>query len=121
MDRKVIFFVIAIAGTLFLLIGCGYKSIEHGTEITQEQAGTIQPGITKKNDIILKFGDPTKTMNNDSAWFYNWTRGGKGHVLGFGSGTAYTHSLVVIFDDNNLVKDYKITRGDTEGGAGIGD
>ena len=121
MDRKIIILTIFIAGMSFLLTGCGYKSIEHGTEITQDQAATIQPGITTKNDIILKFGDPTKTLNNDTAWFYNWTRGGKGHFFGFGSGTAYTHSLVVIFAENDVVKDYKITRGDTEQGAGIGD
>jgi outer membrane protein assembly factor BamE (lipoprotein component of BamABCDE complex) len=121
MSRKIIVIAIVISGAFFILTGCGYKSIKHGTEITQEQTDKIQDGVTTKNDIILEFGDPTKTLNNDTAWFYTWTRGAKGHVLGFGSGTAYTHSLVVVFDENGVVKNHKITRGDTDQGTGIDD
>jgi hypothetical protein len=69
----------------------------------------------------MMFGDPSKTMNDESVYFYNWTRGGKGSFMGFGSGSAYTHSLVVVFNDDGVVKTHKITRGTTEAKTGIGD
>ena len=104
-----------------LITGCAYKSIKHGAEITDEQATKIVAGKTTKEDILIEFGDPSKTMNDDKAYFYTWTRGGKGHFLGFGSGTAYTQSLVIIFDDGGIVKSHKITRGTTKAATGIGD
>lgn len=107
---------------VFLLAsGCAYKSINHGTEITQDQTLKIIDGKTSRNQILSEFGDPSKTMNNEKAYFYSWTRGSKGHFLGFGSGSAYSHSLVVIFDDNGIVESHKITRGTTEATTGVHD
>ena len=81
----------------------------------------IIDGKTTKEEILIAFGDPTKTMNDDKAYFYSWTRGSKSSFIGFGGGTAYTKSLVVIFDEDGIVKTHKISRGTTEGTAGIGD
>jgi outer membrane protein assembly factor BamE (lipoprotein component of BamABCDE complex) len=106
---------------VFFFVGCGYKGIKHGEEITPEQVATIENGKTTKKDIYINFGDPTKTMDNDKVFFYTWTRGGKGHFLGFGSGSAESKSLVVVFNDRDVVESHKITRGATSGGAAIGD
>ena len=111
---------LAVFATIFIF-GCAYKSIEHGTEISEEQVSKIKNGQTTKEDILVEFGDPNKTMNNDKAYFYSWTRGSKGHFFGFGSGNAYTHSLVIIFDNNDFVKSSKITRGTTEAATNVGD
>ena len=112
--------LIFVFATIFV-IGCAHKSIKHGTEITGEQEKKIVIGQTTKEEILIEFGDPSKTMNDNKAYFYTWTRGSKGHFLGFGSGSAYTHSLVIIFDDNGVVKSHKITRGTTKAATGIGD
>lgn len=112
--------LIFVFATIFVT-GCAHKSIKHGTEITDEQVKKIVIGQTTKEEILIEFGDPSKTMNDSKAYFYTWTRGSKGHFLGFGSGSAYTHGLVVIFDDNEVVKSRKITRGTTKAATGIGD
>ena len=100
---------------------CGYKTIKHGEEITDEKAATIIDGKTTKGEIFMQFGEPSKTMDNEKVFFYSWTRGGKGHVLGFGSGSAESKSLVIVFDDNSVVQSHKISRGATSGGATVGD
>lgn len=60
-------------------------------------------------------------MNNEKAFFYTWTRGSKSSFLGVGSGSAYTYSLVIVFDDNDVVKSHKLTRGATDGQVIVGD
>ena len=103
------------------LFGCSYKSINHGTEINESEINGIVDGKTTKDEVLIKFGDPSKILNDDKAYFYTWTRGTKAHFLFIGTGTAYTHSLVVIFDDNDVVKSQKLTRGTTNERAGVDD
>jgi outer membrane protein assembly factor BamE (lipoprotein component of BamABCDE complex) len=119
--KKVIMNALLIGSLTIMTTGCAYKSIEHGTEITDEKVLEIQNGKTTKNDIVLMFGDPSKIMNNEKIYFYTWTRGSKGHFLGFGQGNAHTKSLVVVFDENDLVKNRKITRGTTSADSNIND
>jgi outer membrane protein assembly factor BamE (lipoprotein component of BamABCDE complex) len=116
---KVKIFLVVFA--FIIVAGCGYKSIKHGIEITDEQAAKIVDGQTTKEEIFIEFGDPSKSMNNDKVFFYNWTRGGKGVFFWFGSGSAYSHSLVIIFDDNGIVKSHKITRGSTDAETAVWD
>ena len=103
------------------LTSCGYKSISHGEAITSDQASTIVDGKTTKKEIFMNFGEPSKTMDDEHVFFYTWTRGGKGHFLGFGSGSAESKTLVVVFNDENIVQSHKITRGATASGAMVGD
>ncbi len=105
----------------FFAVSCGYKTIKHGEEITEEKAAAIVEGKTNKREIFMEFGEPTKTMDHEKVFFYSWTRGGKGHLLGFGSGSAESKSLVIVFDESDIVQSYKITRGATTGGATVGD
>lgn len=100
---------------------CAYKAIKRGTEITQSQVDSIIDGKTTREDILVEFGDPSKILEDGKVYFYTWTRGGKGSVLGLGSGSAYTHSLVIIFDENGIVKRHKITRGSTPEASNIMD
>jgi len=104
-----------------LLAACAHKSIKHGTEITEEETAKIVDGQSTKEDIVIEFGDPSKTMNDEKVYFYTWTRGSKGHFMGLGGGSAYTKSLVIVFDDNGVVKSHRITRGSTKEGTVIGD
>lgn len=68
-------------------------------------------GITTKQDVFLGFGEPTKTMNNERVFFYSWTRGNKVAVMGIGSGSAKASTLVIVFDEQDIVKDYRFSRG----------
>jgi outer membrane protein assembly factor BamE (lipoprotein component of BamABCDE complex) len=56
---------------------CAYKGIKHGTEITDEEVSKIVDGQTTKEEILIAFGDPSKILNNERAFFYSWTRGSK--------------------------------------------
>lgn len=94
------------------LPGCAVKSISHGSAITQQDATSkIKIGNTTRNEVLLNLGEPTKTMNNEKVYFYSWTRGRKVSVMGIGSGKANANTLVVVFDDKDIVKDYRFSRG----------
>jgi len=101
--------------------GCAFKEIKHGSEITENQILNIINGQTTKEEIFIQLGDPSKTMNDEKIFFYTWTRGSKEVCLGIGGGYAYTHSLVIVFDDNGIVKKHKITRGTTKAATGVVD
>lgn len=110
MIHRKITLAIAALLALFALSGCVVKTIKHGTEITQDQMARIKDGIATKDEVILMFGAPTKTLNNEKTYVYSWVRGTKAQVLGLGTGTAYGHALVILFDENDVVKAHKITR-----------
>lgn len=114
----IILFVLIVCA---LMTSCGYKTIKHGEEITDQKAATVIDGETTKQEIFMGFGEPSKTMDKEKVFFYSWTRGGKGHLLGFGSGSAQSKTLVIVFDDKDIVKNHKVTRGATTGGATVGD
>jgi outer membrane protein assembly factor BamE (lipoprotein component of BamABCDE complex) len=111
----------SLLSVLLFIQGCSIKSISHGSEITDQQIAQIEDGKTKKSDIFIKFGNPSKVMDGEKAFFYSWTRGNKNSFLGIGSGTAYSYSLVVIFDDVGVVKSHKLTRGATDSAVNVGD
>lgn len=114
--------VFAVIGLLGVFgMGCSIKTISHGSEISEEKVALIIDGKTTKDQIFIEFGNPSKTMDNEKAFFYNWTRGSKTSIMGLGGGTAYSQSLVIIFDDKGLVKSHKISRGATEGGSNVND
>jgi hypothetical protein len=73
---------------LLFFQGCSIKSISHGSEITDQQIAQIEDGKTTKGDIFVQFGNPSKVMDGEKAFFYSWTRGSKNSFLGIGSGTA---------------------------------
>ena len=110
-----------LVGVFLLIQGCSIKSISHGSEITDQQIAQIEDGKTTKSDIFVRFGNPSKVMDGEKAFFYNWTRGNKNSFLGIGSGSAFSYSLVVIFDDKGIVKSHKLTRGATESAVNVGD
>jgi len=117
-------------GAIFVLVlsfGCGvervaidpvgYKSVSQGEEITKEDAAQIVDGKTTKDEVYLMFGKPSTILEEGRVFAYDWIRGGSGNVLGFGSGSEKARSLIVTFDDNNVVKGHKITRGDVPDAA----
>ncbi len=114
--------VTGVASVLVLMYGCGvervaidpvgYKTVNQGEEITAEDAAQIVDGKTTKDEVYLMFGKPSSVLENGRVFAYDWIRGGQGNVLGFGTGSEKARSLIVTFDENNVVKAHKITRGD---------
>lgn len=91
----------------------GYKTVQKGEEITAEDAAQIVDGTTTKQDVYLMFGEPSSILQDGQVFVYDWVRGGEGNVLGFGTGSATTQSLVVTFDANDVATGHRITRGKT--------
>lgn len=103
---------VAIAVAAAATSGCAIKSISHGTAINQEDAtNKLTIGRTTKQEVFLNFGEPTKTMNNEKVFFYSWTRGRKVAIMGIGSGNATADTLVITFDDKDIVSNYRFARG----------
>ena len=114
--------IVAIVAICVMAIsGCSIKSISHGSEIRDDQVAKIVDGKTTKSEVFTEFGNPSKTMDGEKAFFYNWTRGSKVSVFGLGSGDAYSYSLVIIFNDKGIVTSHKLTRGATEAGVNVND
>ena len=63
--------LICLLGAMVFASGCAYKSINHGTEIQSEQVDKIVDGVTTRDEILVEFGDPSKVMNNEKAYFYS--------------------------------------------------
>lgn len=114
--------IIVLALSLCVMTaGCSIKTISHGSEIRDDQVAKITDGKTTKSEVFTEFGNPSKAMDNEKVFFYNWTRGSKSSFLGIGSGQAYSYSLVVVFDDQGIVKSHKLTRGATDSTINVGD
>ena len=124
---KSMMIVAGIASVLVLTYGCGvervaidpvgYKTVNQGEEITAEDAAQIVDGKTTKDEVYLMFGKPSSIMEDGHVFAYDWIRGGQGNVLGFGTGSEKAHSLIVTFDENDVVKAHKITRGNVPNAA----
>lgn len=89
----------------------GYKSVRQGEEISEQDAAQIIDGETTRDEIYLLFGEPSSILEDGHVFVYNWIRGGEGNVLGFGTGGAKAHSLIVTFDVNDIATGHRITRG----------
>jgi len=98
-----------------LLGGCSFGSISHGSEISEQQLTDIKPGVTTKKEVYRTFGEPTKTVEGGTIFFYSWTRGGQSSFLGMGSTETDTKSLMIEFDNEGVVKEHRITRGSPVG------
>jgi len=118
-------FTLTITGACLLPLiwvsGCAYKGIRQGSEIKEQQVAEIVDGKTTKDEVYLTCGEPKKVLENGRVFIYNWVRGSKWHILGLGRGTAYGHSLIMTFDEKNVVKGHRVTRGDVEGSAVVND
>ena len=110
---KKLWAILAISG--ICLGGCAFGSINHGTEITEKELASIKLGVTTKKEIYRTFGEPTKSLENGKLLFFSWTRGDQGAFMGMGSTDTRTKSLMIEFDNENIVKDHRLTRGSPVG------
>jgi hypothetical protein len=97
---------------LVLLAGLGAcggdgKDYETGICLTDEQICSLELGVTKKDDVVKRFGNPsqssTGTSTNPSA-FYTCVRLD-------GAVEAYSQAVYLWFDSSSVLEDVDVTRG----------
>lgn len=122
--------VLLLTSALLITTGCAVKSGNEklGTVEKEKVQQALVRGKSTKDDVKTFLGDPDKTdFDNNSLekWTYTHVRKDAKFVNyipivnWFGSGTNdTTKTLVVIFDDNGIVKNYinSDAKGETKGG-----
>jgi len=113
-----------LVGLLCLLVivsACGLKTVKQGAMIDEAKVErSIIDGQTSKSAVVLEFGPPTKTMENEKMFFYTWSETSKSSIPGYGGETTITNNLIILFDDNGIVKSHKIAKTAAESKKGFG-
>jgi hypothetical protein len=109
-----------LAATLFLLLtvtGCYTPLPEHGLTagramVTPEQLRDVKVGSDTREDILMRFGDPSRILAEGDVFLYDWTRvtgwltfvvpAGFGGVGGSDNVEQQQH-FVVAFDEHAVV------------------
>ncbi len=96
---------------IFLMVSaCGYKTIKQGLSISEDRVSqNIIDGKTKKHEILLEFGTPTKTADNGKMFFYEWTEESEARIILYKGTTTYIHQLSILFDEMDIVKNHRIS------------
>ncbi len=108
------------------IFGCASSGVKEtsNTNLTSGKVKMeIKKGVTTQADILQIFGSPnivTKNRSNDEVWNYNrmsyesaYGSEGGGFIFWGGSravssATTKSFDLIIIFDDNDVVKDYSV-------------
>jgi len=96
---------------LFLIVSaCGYTTIKHGVSISDNRvAQNIIDGKTTKQEVLLEFGTPTKTIDNEKMFFYEWTEESEAKIPLYKGTTTYLNQLIIVFDETDVVKNHRIS------------
>ncbi|MGD0275883.1 MAG: hypothetical protein ABSB79_07490 [Syntrophales bacterium] len=96
---------------LFLMVSaCAYKSIKQGVSISENRvARSIIDGKTTKQEVLLEFGTPTKTIDNEKMFFYEWTEESEAKIPLYKGTTTYLNQLIIVFDETDVVKNHRIS------------
>jgi outer membrane protein assembly factor BamE (lipoprotein component of BamABCDE complex) len=114
--------LIGILCLLVALSACGMKSVKHGAMIDEEKVkSSVVDGKTTKSEVVLDFGPPTKTMQNEKMFFYEWSETSTSTIPLYGGTTTITNNLIILFDDNGVVKSHRITKTGAESKKGFGE
>jgi len=122
MTRKMILASVAFFFLALILTGCAYKSAKQGSEMDAKRVKkNIIEGKTTKQEVILEFGAPKKTLENEKIYIYEWSETFEKKVGIYGGTTTSIYQLTVIFDDNGIAKKSKIVQVGTDTSSGMGD
>ncbi len=119
--KKCLSYIVCIGVMSFLMSSCGIavgligKSAREGTPHSNQNAiineATVKDiiviGRTTKHDILIEYGEPSKTMENEGIFIYSWRDEGKAFLFG-GTETRQKKSLIVFFDQAGIATRYKI-------------
>ena len=114
--------LIGILCLLVALSACGMKSVKHGAMIDEAKVkSSVVDGKTTESDVVLDFGPPTKTMQNEKMFFYEWSETSTSTIPLYGGTTTITNNLIILFDDNGVVKSHRITKTGADSKKGFGE
>ncbi len=120
--KRYLYLFVVFAILSLMVSACAYKSIKQGAPVTEERvAKNIIDGKTTKPEVLLEFGSPTKTMDNEKMFFYEWTEGSSSKVGFYGGTSTSTYQLIILFDDGSIVKNHKISQTAAASASGIGE
>ena len=95
---------------LLLIFACGYTTIKHGVSISDDRiARSIIDGKTTKQEVLLEFGAPTKTVDHEKMFFYEWTEESEVKIPLYKGTTTYINQLSIVFDETDVVKNHRIS------------
>lgn len=111
MSRVKYFNPLFVLGIMFLMIAaCGYTTIKHGVSISDDRvARSIIDGRTTKQEVLLEFGAPTKIVDNEKMFFYEWTEESEMKIPLYKGTTTYINQLSIVFDERGVVKSHRIS------------
>ncbi len=112
MNTKKYFYPLFVFCFLFLMISaCGYTTIKHGVSIISDDriARSIIDGKTTKQEVLLEFGAPTKTVDNEKMFFYEWTEESEVKIPLYKGTTTYINQLSIVFDEMDVVKNHRVS------------
>ncbi len=67
------------------LSACGFQKVKQGASIDAAKVQkSVVDGTTAKSDVVLEFGPPTKTMDNEKMFFYEWKETSKSSMPLYG-------------------------------------
>jgi outer membrane protein assembly factor BamE (lipoprotein component of BamABCDE complex) len=93
-----------------MISACGYTTIKHGVSISDDRvARSIIDGKTTKQEVLLEFGVPTKTVDNEKMFFYEWTEESEAKIIFYKGITTYINQLSIVFDEMGVVKNHRIS------------
>jgi hypothetical protein len=93
-----------------MISACGYTTIKHGVSISDDRvARSIIDGQTIKQEVLLEFGAPTKTIDNEKMFFYEWTEESEAKIIFYKGITTYINQLSIVFDEMGVVKNHRIS------------
>jgi len=121
-DKRYFFLSVVFCIVFLMVSACAYKSIKQGVPITEKRVSkNIVDGKTTKHDVLLEFGSPTKTMDNEKMFFYEWTEGSTSKVGWYGGTTTNTYQLIILYDDRGIVKNHRISQTASGSQKGVGE
>jgi hypothetical protein len=103
---------------VLVLQGCIYiptpqhSLLEGRGMIEPEDTQALQVGVTTREAVLLQFGEPDATLNQQKIFIYHWTRiqgyfaVGAGYS-GYGGPVGKTTLLIFEFDAQNLLKRFE--------------
>ncbi len=107
--KKSIFVIIPLF--LTMLLSCQPRVTKHGNFFNTENIQLIKKNKLNKSEVIEIFGEPTlKSTFSDNVWYYiTLIQHEKGY---FEIKNLENKVLAITFDENQLVKKYKILTGE---------
>lgn len=118
--------LIALLPFVVIVTGCatsGVKEMSNTNLTTGKVKMEVKKGETTQAEILQIFGSPnivTKNRDNDEVWNYNrmsyesaYGSDGGGFIFWGGSravssATTKSFDLIIIFDENDVVRDYSL-------------